>query len=319
MISTDSNQTPSLDFVRDTSAALAVDDRALRRSYERGERVRLRRGVYIASDQWRRLRGRERHVALVRAVVGTRPGVVVGFESAAAVWGFPRLGRWPEEVHLVSPPGSGAHSRAAVREHRVALPVEDTVGLDGMTLTTPSRTLVDVARYCSALDAIVMIDYALNHPGSPSHVWADQAELVDLATERIGTRGRCRALKAIGGARAGASSPGETWSRLLMQSLGVPEPQLQTQHTNPHGGFYYTDFEWPTLGVIGEFDGRGKYLKPEYLGDATPGEAVVAEKVREDHLRAEGFRVARWMFDDLRTPTRLAAILAAVGLPVNRK
>lgn len=47
-----------------------------------------------------------------------------------------------------------------------------------------------------------------------------------------------------------------------------------------------TDFFWPELGVIGEFDGDAKYLDENLLGGQSTQEAVLAEKKREDRLRA---------------------------------
>ena len=90
------------------------------------------------------------------------------------------------------------------------------------------------------------------------------------------------------------------------------------QHRNPRGGYYYTDFEWPELHIIGELDGRGKYLKEEYLHGFTPGEAVVREKIREDDLRAEGNRLARWLPADVTARAQLFRILTTAGLPIVR-
>ncbi len=100
--------------------------------------------------------------------------------------------------------------------------------------------------------------------------------------------------------------------------LGFPDPLLQTCHRNPRGGFYFTDFEWPAYRLIGEFDGQGKYLKAEYLRGLTPGEAVTREKVREDDLRSEGNRMARWGPSDVRQRGSLLRILTTAGLPVLR-
>ena len=40
----------------------------------------------------------------------------------------------------------------------------------------------------------------------------------------------------------------------------------------------------------------GKYLRP----GQDPGDAVFAEKQREDRIRDEGLRVVRWIWDELR-------------------
>jgi hypothetical protein len=52
---------------------------------------------------------------------------------------------------------------------------------------------------------------------------------------------------------------------------------------------------------VGEFDGLVKYGRLLRPGQ-TPGDAVVAEKRREDRVRDEGLRVVRWTWDELETP-----------------
>jgi hypothetical protein len=55
----------------------------------------------------------------------------------------------------------------------------------------------------------------------------------------------------------------------------------------------------------------GKFLKP----GEEPGDAVIAEKRREDALRAEGLRVVRWTWTDLSAFAPVAARLrTALGL-----
>ena len=70
--------------------------------------------------------------------------------------------------------------------------------------------------------------------------------------------------------------------------------------------------------VVGEFDGVEKYVKPEFLKGRTPSQAVVAEKNRENRIRAAGFNVVRWDWADLVEPLRLERKLAAAGVPRRR-
>ena len=62
------------------------------------------------------------------------------------------------------------------------------------------------------------------------------------------------------------------------------------------------DSMWSLAGVIGEADGRGKYLG-EYSGDEWGAEEaaahVLAERDRERELESVGFAVARWDTGDL--------------------
>lgn len=50
--------------------------------------------------------------------------------------------------------------------------------------------------------------------------------------------------------------------------------------------------------MAGEFDGQVKYGRLLRPGQS-PGDAVFAEKVREDRLRGEGLTVVRWTWDEL--------------------
>lgn len=76
----------------------------------------------------------------------------------------------------------------------------------------------------------------------------------------------------------------------------------------------FGDFYWPELGLVGEFDGHGKYLREEMARGRTAAEVVMAEKAREDRLRALGLRVVRWGWADLLDPARLRRKLLAAGL-----
>jgi hypothetical protein len=59
-----------------------------------------------------------------------------------------------------------------------------------------------------------------------------------------------------------------------------------------------TDFGWPKRRVVGEFDGLVKYGRTLRPGQ-DPVEVLVAEKVREDALRAQDLAVVRWIWSDL--------------------
>ncbi|MDP5227461.1 MULTISPECIES: type IV toxin-antitoxin system AbiEi family antitoxin domain-containing protein [Arthrobacter] len=120
---------------------------------------------------------------------------------------------------------------------------------------------------------------------------------------------------ALAFADPGAFLPGESLSRVLMHRFDLPQPELQTRFTDRHGLIGYTDFHWKQWRMVGEFDGKEKYLKPEYLNGRTPSEVVIAEKAREDRLRRLGLTVVRWIWRDLDHPDRLISLLQSAGLP----
>ncbi|GAB3618108.1 hypothetical protein GCM10027416_26650 [Okibacterium endophyticum] len=188
-----------------------------------------------------------------------------------------------------------------------------------MLVTTPARTLADVARTASFRVAVVMLDFAL----SPGRAHDAQRVTKQQVLQELGpvpdASGVVRARAVIEFADGRSGSVGESISRIVIDEIGFPEPDLQVRHPSPAGSYFETDFEWPRYRHIGEFDGAAKYLKEEYLHGRTPGEVVRAEKRREDSLRSAGSTVTRWGIEELRNPVELRDMLLDAGLPLVRR
>ncbi len=107
-----------------------------------------------------------------------------------------------------------------------------------------------------------------------------------------------------------AESAGESFSRAAFQFLGFEQPELQHDFSDAGGFIGRSDFWWPgregRKGVVGEFDGKAKYINPELRNGATAEEAVYNEKLREDRIRALGFGFARWGMGRRREPGEAA-------------
>lgn len=57
-----------------------------------------------------------------------------------------------------------------------------------------------------------------------------------------------------------------------------------------------------------------KYRSEEFRRGQRPEDIVVAEKIREDRLRSQGFRVVRWLWEDAVDRSKLSEILRGAGL-----
>lgn len=263
-------------------------DRELRRRRHRGELRSVCRGAYLL-DGDERLDDRARHHALRVTAPSPllSPDAVVSHVSAAvlhglAVWGLP-LGR----VHHTRDRRAGSRRTPTRHLHAAPLWPEDVVGIEGVAVTSVARTLDDLARSVGLAPAVAVLDDALHRDlvGPP--------ELAAVLARTSGWRGAPAARRAVGFADGRAMSVGESRSRVAMAELGLPVPELQREI-----GGAYVDFAWPAFRTVGEFDGRvkyGRYLQP----GQDPGDAAFAEKIREDRIRDEGWRVVRWVWADL--------------------
>lgn len=311
-------QHPSIVFVRDL-----VDPHANRHQLARAARLgtehRLTRGAYLSTAEWQQLDKRQQYLARVRAVAQTRrSAVVLSHWSAAAVHGLPIMGEWPHAVHVTIPPASGGRSRDSVVKHGARLPDADVVTVNGLLVTSPARTAIDLATVGTFMAGALAIDRVLhvdrrNRSRLPI---ATKSELFAAWERALPFKGHQRALKAIEFGVAEADSALETVSRVNMMLIGCPRPLLQTRYSDYQGVIGDVDFDWPDFGVVGEADGAIKYLNPDYRSGRTPEQVLLDEKDRHDRLAALPKRVSRWRWSVAVNPTALRARLVQAGLPM---
>ncbi|RFA18285.1 type IV toxin-antitoxin system AbiEi family antitoxin domain-containing protein [Subtercola boreus] len=307
--------TPDLPLI--TTGALehaGGDRRSIARASTRGSVHRVRRGVYVPAEAWRELDAVGRYRALCQSVslVG-RARPVLSHWSAAAVHGLPIVGEWPREVHRLIERTSGGRSTAETIAHPTRLDCADVVEMKGMLVTSVARTVVDLAATSSFASAVTTADFSL-HRKRPARVM--KADLYAAFEQARVTRFQRRIESVLQFSTSLADSPAESASRANLHLGGFEVPELQREYFDADGFIGATDFAWPGYRLVGEVDGRQKYLKPEYLKGRTPGEVVYEEKVREDRLRALSLGVVRWDWWRAIDPARLHPFLRAAGVPL---
>ncbi|RWZ68578.1 hypothetical protein ELQ92_05080 [Labedella populi] len=296
----------------DPWAGRHLESRALLRQAQAGRLVRISHGRYVDAESWNAMDGLERHRLRTLAVASTAAtDNVFSHHAAAALWRIPLLGDWPDRVDVTGPVRSGGRSSEQIRRHpSAAIPAEQIGTTDGVRLTSPARTVVDLARVLPFPEAVVAIDAACRIGRAAPK--ALLAEVRDLSCAARGRRGGRRAADAAAFATDQSESVWESVSRVTIRRLGFPDPVLQQEFRWDDRTSYRTDFWWPEYGVVGEFDGLVKYGSGE--GDEARS-ALVREKIREDRLRTLSSGFVRWTASDVRDPLRLARLLGAAGLP----
>lgn len=194
-----------------------------------------------------------------------RRGIVAG-QSAAALHGAkwvdnrrPAELLWPNRY-----PPRGIHTWSDQW-------ADDEVELiDGILVTTPARTALDLAcrypigRAVAAIDALARA----------THLKVADVEL--LADRRKGRRGIRRARTALDLVDPGAESPRETWLRLLVIRNGFPRPQTQIPVYDEFGvliGVF--DLGWEDKKIAMDYEGEHHRInRRRYNHDIRKAEAV---------------------------------------------
>lgn len=300
-------------FTLSAFALTSAERNSLARSARAGQLVRVLPGAYVDADARVDMSPVDRYRDLIHArhLVSSKP-LVFSRASAAALWRVPRIGAWPDAVHVVSNGASGRTGRQFVRH--VGPGVHSTDDIDGVTVTSLARTLIDIGRFESTTDAVVAIDAGLGgiRVGELAYAVTRQQLLAELTRVGAGRGSRsARFAVEFGDQRSG--SPGESLSRLSIARAGLTPPVLQQRFVDEHG-VMFADFWWPDHGIAGEFDGVGKYLREEWMNGRSAAEVVIAEKRREDRLRRQASGVVRWGWDVAGSPARLGRLLRQAGV-----
>ncbi|MET1085912.1 MAG: hypothetical protein ABWY04_02130 [Arthrobacter sp.] len=283
-----------------------------------GALVRVRHGVYADGPAWQKLKPWEQYRIRVRAAAETfEKPTVFARHSAASVWGIPTIGQHPP-VQALTLKNDGGRSRAGVSRHFAAPAGLKIVMREGLLVTDRIRTVLDLAAFTPFAEAVAPMDHVLRPDRVRRLPALTKTELeAGMGSTYSAAAGRkIRAVIAFADPASG--SAGESLSRALIHVAGFEVPVLQQEIHDAAGLVGYTDFHWKRSKVVGEFDGEEKYANAGYLRGLTPSQAVVAEKNRENRIRATGVNVVRWDWAELMEAGTLERKLAAAGVARRR-
>lgn len=300
---------------RREQALLGTSDATLRRFVSTGEIVRIARGSYLPHQQWLALEPIEQHrLRVLEAVERSHHRLVLSHYAAASVWGIRILGSWPTRIDVLIERPTGGRSSGSFARHAAVIDDLEIVEVDGLLLTSPAQTVVDLARSMRFADAVAVMDSAL-HERRRGGALCSRGDLNSMVARSAGLRGYRTALAAAAFASPLSDSVEESHSRVQIHLLGFPPPELQVRLLLPSGRTALPDFFWREHSHAGECDGRSKYTNPVFLRGRTTEQAVIDEKNRENELRRVVARVSRWEPRHLYPSRQLYDILAGDGLP----
>ena len=290
-------------FLASEAEAAGLSERRRASARRRGALTRLAPGLYAVASTWDALSPRDRHSATARAAVRAVPNAVVSHRSAALLHELPHpwgaLG--PVRMTVLDDTRT-SRAPAWVQLHRGAIPVDhrarhdlltrggELVRGDDLLVTSPARTVIDCFREECLADGVAIGDGALRLGlATPQELRAMRA----FQTRWPGVTKAANGILLLDGRR-------ENWlesrSATALWCCGIPLGIPQVVVRDERRRFVArVDMAWADEGVVGEADGRGKYLGEFDDGlDDSPQSAslrVVAAGARESRLRDLGLEV----------------------------
>jgi hypothetical protein len=252
---------------RSQLAALGLSEAAIDHRLARGSLHRLHRGVFAVGHRALRRQG-----VWMAAVLAAGAGATLSHRSAAALWGVRDTTR--RSVDVISPHHC---RRKGIHARLIVLPPDEVTTDHGIPVTTPARTLFDLAALLTRQQLEAAITEAeVRRLASPT-------SLADLVARYPGRRGIVtlrRILEDTGRiGRTLTRSELEIAFLALVDTHGLPRPI--TNRTSAHGEL---DATWPAARLVVELDGY-----------ATHGtrRAFEADRARDRALLTDGWRVVR--------------------------
>jgi very-short-patch-repair endonuclease len=273
---------------------LGLTPRAVDHRLEYGRLHPLHRGVYAVGH--RSVRAEGRHWA---AVLALGDGAFLSHHSAADAHGI--RGNDSPLIHVSVRGRGGRKRRAGIRVHRPhALPDDEVTTLHRLPITTPARTILDLAGAGLRSKAL---ETALD--------LAEQQKLIDFAElhellARYPRRPGTHPLKAQLDRYRGPADVRSHLERLIYELCDaehLPRPLVNTVIEGR-----VRDFYWPHCRLVVEADSYRWHRSPSALND---------DRERDVELTLAGYRTLRFTYEQVtrRRAYVVRALLAALGAP----
>ncbi len=200
------------------------------------------------------------------------------------------------DVHVLVPAGLPRPRRSGVVTRQADITADETTVAEGLRLTSPARTFMDLAAYLCLPDLVAVGDAVMRTHG------VTQAEMARVHGRRLRYPGKVLARRAIPLLDPRAESPQESRLRIQIVEDGLPCPEVNVLITDACGGFIARgDLVYEEWRIVIEYDGAAHGEPSRRMADAT----------RRTLLRELGWYVVEIVATDLRHPQRARAKVRA--------
>jgi hypothetical protein len=219
-------------------------NRGARRRQIASDGLRVSRGLYLSAAVAPTLT--ERCRAWSRLLP---PGTAFGLGTAAELYGLPT--HHPPDVHVVLRAQGVLPQRRGLRVHVRQLEEPDVVQLDGLLVTSPAQTYLDLAGMVSPAELVVVGDALLRD----GHLTLEELACRLARADRV--RGVVRARACAPRLSSLAMSRPESLMRYWLTTSDLPDPEIQVPvHDRWGREVAHADLGYSRWRVALEYEGR---------------------------------------------------------------
>lgn len=260
---------------------------------------RVRHGAVVEGPLQQDMRARQLELIAGTVPVLNGPPWVLSHTSAVALLGLPMARDGAESVWITRSSESSTQYNPPLIVRACDVEDDEVIMTDGLRVTSPERTTIDMARQFGFITGTMIGDAVLRNGSTPERLLS----LVNRIPRRPGNR-TARDVAAFADPRS--ESPGESLMRAMLDKQHCAPTSLQVEIYDRTGRFVARcDFGWLEYGIVGEYDGPQKYLRNRRPGESL-SDVIVREKAREADIRDQRLDVARFCAQDLRNPRAAA-------------
>jgi hypothetical protein len=210
----------------------------------------------------------------VRAYSRLDPGCVLTHSTSARICCICLPG-WLDQdwrIHIARAANSCQPRRRNVVGHQLSFKEGEVLMFDGVRLTSPARTWLDLASILSVDELVAAGDSIVVEHGDefpvPRQPLSSISDLQAMVGRHAGTRGVKKARLALELIRVGADSAPETMMRLALLRAGLPEPALNVVLRNGLGHpVVWPDAAYPDHRIALQYEGAHHADPDQYRRD----------------------------------------------------
>ncbi|MEV4988216.1 DUF559 domain-containing protein [Pseudarthrobacter sp. LMD1-1-1.1] len=211
--------------------------------------------------------------AAARVLSEVSPGAWISHVTAARLH-CQLLPAWlsdSTELHMSKPKHLPQVRRKGVVAHKVIASADEIETVDGIRISTRSRTWLDLARRLSLAELVCLGDQIIRIPRAEFEARSQPFDTLEglsaLVSRHPNLQGVVRAREALELMRVGADSAPESMLRLAMLDANLPEPDLQIALRPNDAASPTADLGYRHRRLAVQYDGGHHLLEAQRLSD----------------------------------------------------